>query len=99
MTNERQRAVYDAEHERFLEGARMRGLLTEDEERRLRRAYHSAAESPQRGPASVLPMLLLDAEDAGVLATGAGPEQVSARWDLYETIREQTHASPLRSVA
>jgi hypothetical protein len=99
MTNERQRAVYEAEHERFLEGARMRGLLTEDEERRLRGAYHSAAKSPQRGPASVLPMLLLDAEDAGFLATRARPEQVSARWDLYEMIREQTHNGAMQAAA
>jgi hypothetical protein len=99
MTNERQRAVYEAEYERFLEGARTRGLLTEDEERRRRGAYRSAAKSPRRGPASVLPMLLLDAEDAGFLTTRVKPEQVSARWDLYETIREETHASPLRSVA
>jgi hypothetical protein len=94
MDDESQRAVYAAEFERYLAEACQQSLLTERDERRLRAAYQATADQ-RRPPASMLPQLLLDAEDTGALDGEASLERASARWDVYERIRQQTQDDAL----
>ena len=85
-----ERAIYQAEHERFLEQARRAGLLTGLDARRLHTAYLASVKHAQASPASVLPRLILEAEDGVVLDRLEHPERANDRWSLYERIREQT---------
>jgi hypothetical protein len=98
MDDEGLRAAYAAELERYLAEARHRSMLTENDERRLRSAFHRFAQDGRRPPASVLPKLLLDADDAGWLDGETSPELASARWELYERIRQQSQDGMLEPI-
>jgi hypothetical protein len=93
-------AIYAAEQEAYLAQARRRGLLSNDDSRRMRVAYGATARRTRGSHASVLPRLLLDAQDGGrVLTTPTSAEQAGARWSLYERLREQTQHRRAASTA
>jgi hypothetical protein len=98
MNDEGLRAAYAAELERYLAEGRSRSLLSEDDEHRLRVSFERVAADVRRPPASALPKLLLDAQDAGSLDRGAGPERAGERWELYEEIRQQTQDGMLEHI-
>jgi hypothetical protein len=95
-TSEMDRRVYAAEQERYLAQARRNGLFSDDDARRMMAAYRASEHRTSEPPGSVLPRLLLESQEGGVLELAPSTEQAGARWSLYERIREQTRAGASR---